>query len=59
MYLSRDVLISLIKILSVIVLAMLLFSIGLMIGYGVIGDGSPMHVFSRALWQHIFEFIQF
>lgn len=58
MHLSRDVLITLIKVLSVIVLAMFLFFIGLMIGYGVIGDGSPTQVFSRALWQHIFEFIQ-
>ncbi|BAK95083.1 putative uncharacterized protein [Tetragenococcus halophilus subsp. halophilus] len=59
MYLSRDVLISLIKILSVIALAVVLFFVGLMIGYGGIGDGSPLHVFSRALWQHIFEFVQF
>lgn len=58
MHLSRDVLITLIKVLSVIALAMVLFFIGLMIGYGVIGDGSPTHVFSRALWQHIFEFVQ-
>ncbi|GMA46783.1 DNA-directed RNA polymerase subunit beta [Tetragenococcus muriaticus] len=58
MHLSRDVLITLIKILSVIVLAMFLFFIGLMVGYGLIGDGSPMQVFNRTLWQHIFEFIQ-
>jgi len=58
MYLSRDVLITLIKVLSVIASAIILFFIGLMIGYGVVGDGSPTHVFSRALWQHIFEFIQ-
>ncbi|GAA5421122.1 DNA-directed RNA polymerase subunit beta [Tetragenococcus halophilus] len=59
MYLSRDVLISLIKVLSVIALAVVLFFVGLMIGYSGIGDGSPLHVFSRALWQHIFEFVQF
>ncbi|KFN90732.1 hypothetical protein TMUPMC115_1755 [Tetragenococcus muriaticus PMC-11-5] len=37
---------------------MFLFFIGLMVGYGLIGDGSPMQVFNRTLWQHIFEFIQ-
>ena len=44
------------KILLVIVLAVLLFLGGLMIGYGVIGDGSIFKVFNPAVWNHILEF---
>ncbi|HLQ40722.1 MAG TPA: DNA-directed RNA polymerase subunit beta [Tetragenococcus sp.] len=53
---NRDIVITLIKIFSFILVALLLFAIGLMIGYSGIGDGSSLHVFSRALWNHIFEF---
>ena len=44
------------KILLVIVLAVLLFLGGLMIGYGIIGDGSPFRVFNPEVWDHILEF---
>ncbi|HPJ00720.1 MAG TPA: DNA-directed RNA polymerase subunit beta [Enterococcus sp.] len=56
MEISEDILKNLIKILSIVFGAILLFFIGLMIGYGVIGDGSPFHVFNRELWQHILDF---
>lgn len=58
MKLNRYILTSLIKILIVILLAILLFLTGTMIGYGVIGDGSPFKVFSPSLWNHIFEFMK-
>lgn len=56
MEISEDILKTLIKILSIVFGAILLFFIGLMIGYGGIGDGSPFHVFNRELWQHILDF---
>ena len=58
MKLNRYILTSLIKILIVILLAILLFLAGTMIGYGVIGDGSPFKEFSPSLWNHIFEFMK-
>ncbi|MDB7087822.1 MULTISPECIES: DNA-directed RNA polymerase subunit beta [Enterococcus] len=52
----RYILISLVKILAVILLVLLLFIIGTMIGYGLIGGGSPFKVFQLSLWLHIFDF---
>jgi len=46
------------KILLVILGAILLFIAGTMIGYGIIGDGSPFKVFSPSLWNHIFDFMK-
>ncbi|OJG61340.1 hypothetical protein RV08_GL000283 [Enterococcus mundtii] len=45
-----------VKILAVILLVLLLFIIGTMIGYGLIGGGSPFKVFQPSLWLHIFDF---
>ncbi|OJG70343.1 hypothetical protein RV11_GL001483 [Enterococcus phoeniculicola] len=42
----------------VILLVMLLFIIGMMIGYGVIGGGKPFSVFSHDLWNHIYTFFK-
>lgn len=53
---TSTILMSLFKILLVIFIAMILFFVGLMVGYGYIGDGNPTGVFSGKLWQHIFEF---
>ncbi|MBO0460706.1 MULTISPECIES: DNA-directed RNA polymerase subunit beta [unclassified Enterococcus] len=53
---SRYILISMVKILAVILLVLLLFIIGTMIGYGLIGGGSPFKVFQPSLWLHIFDF---
>ncbi|MEC6748450.1 DNA-directed RNA polymerase subunit beta [Marinilactibacillus sp. XAAS-LB27] len=48
----------LLKIIIVLILIAAAFIGGVMIGYGVIGDGnSPMDVFEPELWQHILEFI--
>lgn len=54
---SRYILYTLIKIMAVFFMAFLLFFVGLMIGYGVIGDGSPMDVFQGNLWGNIFRFL--
>ncbi|HIY56953.1 MAG TPA: DNA-directed RNA polymerase subunit beta [Candidatus Tetragenococcus pullicola] len=53
----RYITISLAKILLVMVLAIVLFFVGLMVGYGIFGNGSPKDVFSPVLWQHIMEFM--
>lgn len=53
---TQPILMALFKVLIVIIIAFLLFFIGLMIGYGVFGDGSPFGIFSDKLWQHIFTF---
>ncbi|HCE12245.1 MULTISPECIES: DNA-directed RNA polymerase subunit beta [unclassified Enterococcus] len=58
MNLNRYILTSLMKILLVILGAILLFIAGTMIGYGIIGDGSPFKVFSPSLWNHIFDFMK-
>lgn len=42
---QRYILLTLIKILMVILLLILLFVAGTMIGYGVIGGGNPFKVF--------------
>lgn len=31
---------------------------GLMVGYGVMGDGKPKEVFKKATWTHIIDFVQ-
>lgn len=47
----------LLKIFLVILVIAVAFIGGVMLGYGVIGDGgSPMDVFEPELWQHIFDF---
>lgn len=47
-----------IRITLFLLLVLLLFVIGLMIGYSVLGDGgSPFAIFSGEVWQKIFEFV--
>lgn len=53
---TSTILMSLFKVLLVILLVMLLFLAGLMVGYGYIGEGKPTGIFSGELWQHIFQF---
>lgn len=54
---SRYILYTLIKIMTVFLIAFILFFAGLMIGYGVIGDGSPMDAFQSNLWENLFRFL--
>ncbi|WEG74099.1 DNA-directed RNA polymerase subunit beta [Vagococcus intermedius] len=46
------------KILLIIVLLIALFVIGLMIGYGMIGDGEMNKVFEQETWTHIRDFFK-
>ncbi|MCJ0537258.1 DNA-directed RNA polymerase subunit beta [Enterococcus cecorum] len=46
------------KIFFVFILAVVLFFVGLVIGYGIIGDGHPLEVLNPAIWHHIFDFLK-
>lgn len=49
---------TLLRVLIFLLLAIILFSAGLMVGYGVIGDGNPKLVFEKQTWEHILNFIR-
>ena len=39
-------------------LLLILFALGLMIGYAVLGEGkNPLDIFSKEIWDKIFKFI--
>ncbi|WP_062532201.1 DNA-directed RNA polymerase subunit beta [Jeotgalibaca dankookensis] len=40
-----------------IVLAVVLFAVGLMIGYGVVGGQSTFDIFKPETWRHITDYI--
>ena len=54
----RYILVTLLKILVVISLVIILFVVGTMIGYGLIGHGNPMDVFDEKIWTHIMNFFK-
>ena len=45
------------RLIIVTVLVVVCFFIGAMVGYGVIGDGSPADVFKKSTWTHITDII--
>ena len=48
---------ALLRILVFLVIA-ILFALGLMIGYAVLGEGkNPLDIFSKEIWDKIFRFI--
>ena len=54
----RYILVTLLKILVVISLVIILFVVGTMIGYGLIGNGNPMDVFDEKICTHIMNFFK-
>lgn len=54
----KPVLSTVMRVLIFLVLALILFSAGLMVGYGVIGDGEPILVFEKQTWEHIMNYIR-
>ena len=54
----RYILVTLLKILVVISLVIILFVVGTMIGYGLIGNGNTMDVFDEKIWTHIMNFFK-
>ena len=49
---------ALLRILIFVIIAVILFALGLMIGYAVLGEGkNPLDIFSKEIWDKIFRFI--
>ena len=49
---------ALLRILVFLLLALILFALGLMIGYAVLGEGkNPLDIFPKEIWDKIFKFI--
>ena len=54
----KNTLFYLLRFLLVVLLIVVAFTVGAMLGYSVIGDGAnPMDIFNRELWEHILSFI--
>lgn len=53
----KNICLFIIKVSIVILLIAAAFVVGVMLGYGVIGDGGdPMDVFDPTMWNHILNF---
>lgn len=53
----KNICLFIIKVSIVILLIAAAFVVGVMLGYGVIGDGGdPMDVFDPTMWRHILDF---
>lgn len=48
----------LLRFLLVVLLILVAFAVGAMLGYSIIGDGAdPMDIFNPDLWEHILSFV--
>ncbi|AXI11217.1 DNA-directed RNA polymerase subunit beta [Oceanobacillus zhaokaii] len=45
------------RVIIVLILAATALVLGLMIGYGILGDGIPMDVLKKETWQHIIDIV--
>lgn len=45
------------RVILVVVLVAISLACGLMVGYGVIGDGNPTDVFNKETWTHIIDLV--
>ena len=54
----KPVLSTVMWVLIFMLMAFILFGAGLMVGYGVLGDGNAALVFSKQTWEHIFDYIR-
>ncbi|WP_163580493.1 DNA-directed RNA polymerase subunit beta [Gracilibacillus saliphilus] len=46
------------KVLIIIVLSLFALMIGLIVGFSILGDGSPLDVLKWETWQHIIDFVK-
>lgn len=46
------------RILIVLLLSALALVLGVMVGYGIIGDGNPTDALEWDTWQHIFDIVK-
>ncbi|MDR1473146.1 MAG: DNA-directed RNA polymerase subunit beta [Lactobacillales bacterium] len=49
---------SLLKVFIVIAMMIILFVLGMMIGFGVIGGGNPKGIFNHNLWDNVFSYFR-
>ncbi|MFC4772097.1 DNA-directed RNA polymerase subunit beta [Enterococcus hermanniensis] len=54
---SEHILRNLIRIVAILLAGVMLFIIGSMIGYGVMGGGNPFKVLLPDVWRHILDFV--
>ena len=54
---SEHILRNLIRIVAILLAGVVLFIIGSMIGYGVMGGGNPFKVLLPDVWRHILGFV--
>lgn len=55
---KKHIMTQLIKVIIFVVLLIVLFYVGLMIGYGVVGEGNVKDIFSGNIWQHMKAFLE-
>lgn len=49
---------ALLRVLIFVIIAVILFALGLMVGYAVLGEGhNPFDIFLKEVWDKIFNFI--
>ena len=49
---------ALLRVLIFVIIAVILFALGLMVGYAVLGEGhNTFDIFSKEVWDKIFNFI--
>ncbi len=54
----KSTLLFLLRFVLAVLLIVVAFAVGAMIGYSIIGDGSdPMEIFNPELWEHILSFV--
>lgn len=54
---SKRILVTILKMLTILLITIVIFIVGAMIGYGVVGKGNMFDVFSGEIWRHIFDFL--
>ncbi|SFM16123.1 DNA-directed RNA polymerase subunit beta [Gracilibacillus orientalis] len=46
------------KVLIIVLLSLFALMVGLIIGFSILGDGSPLDVLKWGTWQHIIDFVK-
>ncbi|WP_208590756.1 DNA-directed RNA polymerase subunit beta [Gracilibacillus suaedae] len=46
------------KVLIIVVLSLFALMIGLIVGFSILGDGSPLDALKWETWQHIIDFVK-
>lgn len=55
---SKQIIIQVFLVILAIIMLILLFFIGIRIGYVTLGKGHPSDTFKAETWQHILDFIK-